>query len=500
MASIRALSPWLLGTLVLSTACVDALRLEPPTGSGSGGSGNSTGSTQGAGGGEAIPCNSNSECPEPTSVCDTVQGLCVECLVLSDCGFRPGTVCSEGACVCPDKLSYCGPSECVDLTTSPVHCGKCGHACFGLCAAGTCVDPWEPVAAEGAPSARSNHVAVWTGSKMVVWGGLSNGSGNGAVATGGVYDPTTYTWTTTSPVGAPKARYDATAVWTGTEMVVWGGLDSHGLALNDGARFDPTKNAWTPISLSLAPTPRGGHSAVWTGSEMIVWGGKSDVGELSNGARYNPTTNAWTLIMTYASPQTARTRHCAVWDKAKSLMNVVGGFGDNVTDAVTDVYFPNGTARALLQYAPVGENWYNTGEPSEPSARSNHTCVYDGLKTIVFGGMVSGTYHPSGAAWDPTLGWTTIGGTLPEPRADHSAVWLDTQKVMVTFGGRNPNPLDSGDIYNSASNSWIGQVPRALSARYSHTAVATGDRMIVWGGTGPMMDRLANGGIYTYKP
>ena len=38
-------------------------------------------------------------------------------------------------------------------------------------------------------------------------------------------DALTDTWTATSTTNAPAARYDHTAVWTGSEMIVWGGID-----------------------------------------------------------------------------------------------------------------------------------------------------------------------------------------------------------------------------------------------------------------------------------
>jgi N-acetylneuraminic acid mutarotase len=498
MASTRRVATWLIGFATLSTACADALRLEPPQGGSGGGTSDATTSTStssGDGGNGPINCKSNADCPEPTSVCDTVSNVCVECLTLSDCAFRPSTVCSEGQCVCPDKLSYCSPGECVDMTSSPKHCGQCNHACFGVCAAGNCVDAWEPVGSIGAPSARSNHVAVWTGGTMVVWGGLSNGPGNGAVATGGIYDPMTYKWTATSSVGAPKARYDATAIWTGTEMVVWGGTDGQGTPLNDGGRFDPVKNTWTPIASNGAPTARTKHTAVWTGTEMIVWGGSSNAGPLPTGGRFSPITNSWSLINTNPNPVTTRTRHCAVWDKNKALMNIVGGFGSNVTDGINDVYFPAGSARALIQYAPVGENWYNLGEPFEPSKRADHTCVFDGLRLIVFGGFDGSSYLNTGATWDPTGGWTTIAGSPPDARSEHTATWIDAKKIMVVFGGRNPQPLDSGALFDSTSNSWTLPMPTVLSARYGHTAVSTGDKLMVWGGNG-FSGKLADGGIY----
>ena len=87
-----------------------------------------------------------------------------------------------------------------------------------------------------------DHTAVWTGSVMVVWGGYD--AQLRYLNTGGRYDPATDTWTATSTVGAPSARYDHTAVWTGNLMVVWGGYDGSSY-LNTGGRYDPATDTWT---------------------------------------------------------------------------------------------------------------------------------------------------------------------------------------------------------------------------------------------------------------
>src|SRR6266513_437099 len=93
------------------------------------------------------------------------------------------------------------------------------------------------------------------------------------------------TWTATSTTSAPAARYLHTAVWTGSEMIVWGGFN--GSFLNTGGRYNPGTDSWTATSATSAPAGRYEHTAVWTGSEMIVWGGFNG-SYLNTGGRYNP--------------------------------------------------------------------------------------------------------------------------------------------------------------------------------------------------------------------
>ena len=76
-------------------------------------------------------------------------------------------------------------------------------------------------------------------------------------------------------------------------MIVWGGTNQTNY-LNTGGRYNPATNSWTPTGLANVPPGRRSHTAVWTGSEMIVWGGVEDSGQLtSTGGRYNPLTDSW---------------------------------------------------------------------------------------------------------------------------------------------------------------------------------------------------------------
>src|SRR4029078_13295257 len=129
------------------------------------------------------------------------------------------------------------------------------------------------------PEGRSSHTAVWTGSEMIVWGGEND---SGRLNSGGRYNPSTNSWTVTSNGNAPDARSGHTAVWTGSNMIVWGGTPY--VASYSGGRYYPNINLWVATSTTNAPSGRADHTAIWTGIEMIIWGG--GFGGDTSGGRY----------------------------------------------------------------------------------------------------------------------------------------------------------------------------------------------------------------------
>jgi N-acetylneuraminic acid mutarotase len=145
---------------------------------------------------------------------------------------------------------------------------------------------------------------------------LGGGDGVNYLNTGGKYNPGTNSWIPMSTTGAPSARTSHTATWSGTEMIVWGGyfFDGTDHYLDTGGRYNPTTNSWTPTSLANVPDGRALHTAVWTGSEIIVWGGQAglDLGYYFNtGGRYDPSMDSWIATNTINAPD-GRYRHTAL--------------------------------------------------------------------------------------------------------------------------------------------------------------------------------------------
>ena len=114
---------------------------------------------------------------------------------------------------------------------------------------GECFDSWTDTSTNNTPTGRDSHTAVWTGDEMIVWGGFDIH----AAATGGRYNPITDSWAGTNTTNAPSARWQHTAVWTGSEMIVWGGFGSEWF--NSGGRYNPSTDTWAVTSTTNAPSP-----------------------------------------------------------------------------------------------------------------------------------------------------------------------------------------------------------------------------------------------------
>jgi hypothetical protein len=183
-------------------------------------------------------------------------------------------------------------------------------------------DVWTPMAATGAPKPRFDHLLVWTGDRVLVWGGGEQGLPDPALGLsskqwlkdGGLYDPVAQTWTAVAPLPASPLIDTREMLWTGDFMAGFGSIyDVWGL-------FDPHSNSWSimdPITtdplagyvraitvqagglvagvcdidsvLTVVLRPAGEKAwrfyplpsdvlqdanVLWTGKRLFVWGGK----------------------------------------------------------------------------------------------------------------------------------------------------------------------------------------------------------------------------------
>jgi N-acetylneuraminic acid mutarotase len=376
-------------------------------------------------------------------------------------------------------------------------------------------DTWAATSTANAPSPRWNATVVWTGTEMIVWGG----DGGVALNTGGRYRPDTDTWTATATAPLTPRAYH-TAVWTGSQMIVWGGYNVHiGQLYGDGARYSPATNSWTPVTGVNAPDARTYHTAVWSGTEMIVWGGANEPAYDQTGGRYNPTTDTWTPT-SLVNPPSLRWFHVAVWTGTEMIVQggsfgvVAGARYNPATDtwaATSPVNSANNgqgltavwTGTEMIVWGGLDDNfffhndggrydpqldvWHPTGTMNVPAARGLHSAEWTGSEMIIWGGFSSGVSRPGGIYDPATDSWravTTVGA--PYGRENATSVWIGTKAIF--WGGEpdgDPFLPGTGGLYDPATDSWsLTTTVNAPINRYGHTAVWTGSEMIVFGGIG----------------
>lgn len=341
-------------------------------------------------------------------------------------------------------------------------------------------DEWKTIRLDTTtPSPRVNNSAIWTGKEMIIWGGEAYYN---SLIDGAIYDPQKNTWRKIYGGDIyPSERSRHSTIWTGEKVIIWGGCKIRDYQISeiydDGFEFDPFKNEWKQISTrGVSPSKRFYHSAIWTGEEMIIWGGLDESGSLNSGGRFKYNYNLWLPISEGAFAPKARSSHTAVWTGTEMII-----FGGSKGGYPKYEYLSDGAS-----YIPGLDLWFYLSAPSFPSKRAEHKAIWTGLEMIVWGGRNEIDYLKTGARYDPlnnTWQETSTLDNCPSKRAGHIAVWAGEE--MIIWGGYDgKNFLNSGARYDPEKDEWkeISQRGNPLSPRAWHSGVWTGSEMILWGG------------------
>ena len=333
-----------------------------------------------------------------------------------------------------------------------------------------------------APIPASVSASVWTGTETLFFGRVPDMKG-GAI-TGGCHDvaaaytPATRSWRKLSPPLANAGCFEGTetAVWSGSEMLVWGNVHT---------AYSPVTNRWRP--LPEPPLKWAGPSVnVWTGRQMIGWGGGCCGDSVKDGLAYTPSTNSWEVL----PPAPISGRHATgTWTGTEMI--IVGG-----ADADGHSY-ADGAA-----YNPVTRSWRRL--PPMPQPRFGATVVWDGTEVLVVGG--EGAFETTqcrpcadGVAYNPSTNrWRRLPG-MKFARSGHVAVWTGTQ--LLVWGGvtdLHETVPPHGVAYHPATDRWSALPMSPLRGRSGAIAIWTGTSMIVWGGglCDPECTQFTDGAAY----
>ena len=365
-------------------------------------------------------------------------------------------------------------------------------------------------------SERSHHSMVYdsTHDRVILFGGYDGQYCDDTW----IYNYTDNSWTNMNPTTRPSRRSSASMVYDSIhdQVILYGGvyydsnLEEPIICFNDLWIYTYSNNSWTEMKPAISPGPRYRHSMVYdsTHDQVILFGGMYANYEINRYVYYNDTwfytytNNSWTNMNPTGKPS-SRYSSSMVYDSTHDCIILFGGneryqpilFGPD-PDMKDDTWIYNFT----------NNSWTNMNPLTKPSARDGHSMVYDtkNNQTILFGGWDINLYD-NRDTWIynySSNSWTNMNPTTkPSAREDHSMVYDSIHDCVILFGGQVGYERDnSWWIYNFSINTWTRVIPVPTSrVRHSMVYDSTNNQVILFGGYDYNSGRNDETWIYTYS-
>ncbi len=293
---------------------------------------------------------------------------------------------------------------------------------------------WHPSYVDPGPlGARLPNAVVWTGSEMIVWGGHASGSAFPSFLDGAAYNPENGEWRLMTP--APLSGLSSSrGVWTGEVMVV--------VSEDATVAYDPETDVWTELAPGRPLRFTG--EIVWARDSVYLWDGELWSLDLVRGrwSRLTPPPfeiglgdlvglDAFDgkLLLLASDPRACAGLDMALWD---------GSSWELLAPTPDPLACANPVRRAVLgdsilvwdrgsdafSYTPAAREWAYVGNPRLGELESAYEAlVFDGRVLIPAAGQA--------LLYDPAAGtWTRV--TLPGSGAPSQMVW--TGEEILKWG------------------------------------------------------------------
>jgi len=292
-------------------------------------------------------------------------------------------------------------------------------------------------------------------------------------------------------VPAPRFGHTATLVGT-TRVVLFGGAtgDAGRYTITaDAFSLEVSNNCWSRITADgTVPTARAAHAAACVDqSQLVIYGGATGGGSLSSDELYlldvrNEERSQWMSVPVLGPTPGRRYGHSMVFNKP--LLIVFGG--NNGQQAECDIWVLD-VERSPFQWSEVSVMHTRT-----PVARVYHSAEVcrEGPAAgmmVVFGGRtpdnrslkdIWGLRQHRDGSWD----WVeapTKRGQPPEPRFQHSCIFLHSKLLIVGGRGSDVNRALPTALYDTETCEWRNV---ASVNRFRHYCWGMGPLLFSYGG------------------
>lgn len=292
---------------------------------------------------------------------------------------------------------------------------------------------------------RRHHTATWTGTEMIIWGGVTGEESSEVLGDAAAFDPAKNRWRLLPQPPLSGWAFHS-AFWTGDEMV---GFSTGG---RGGVAYSPTGDEWRLV----APAPRrvdGSMAQAWTGEEVVVW-------SLQGWAiAYNPKRDTWREL-----PEPGISPDRAGLHFAAGRLYAIGSREPSISQSCA------GLELAVLE----GERWDQLPPGSLSTTTVQHcgcvadVAVVDG-RLFAFGGGGGGNRF---IAYHPDEGWTDIPVAPIVGCEGHSFAGPLGRFALASS-------CSDEALYDAATNRWIEvNLPEGYP---TPQAVWTGSELLGWG-------------------
>jgi hypothetical protein len=337
---------------------------------------------------------------------------------------------------------------------------------LALVAVATCLLPFNQIAKVIAATA-----STWTSSGQLNEGRpfhatveladgrlLTMGGNYGPQRSAELYDPATRTWTLAAPMPHPVGGPAAVVLPDGRVLIA-GGWDATGGAIDKTLLYDSGSNSWAPGSPLREPRRQGQVEALADGRVLLVGGDNYTAGLLDSVELYDGVS--WT-------------RGASVPYRPGSSFSLT---------LLTDgrVLLAGGLATAFTYlasaalYDPPTDTWERLPDMSVPRLGHSATLLLDG-RVLIAGGASGGPgsvqqtteiFNPGSKTWAPAA-------PMAMRRYFHGAVRLFDGRVLVAAGTQGGGPdgqggeLREAEVFYPQFSGWAPVAPMQ-HYRYAHT-------------------------------
>ncbi|CAG5120142.1 unnamed protein product, partial [Candidula unifasciata] len=318
------------------------------------------------------------------------------------------------------------------------------------------------------------------------------------------------------PTFSYTGREGQVACSVGNKVYIFGGVEqgqgNEPKESNELIVFDLATSKWSqPRIAGILPPPRSAASLVAVGTKLYLFGGLSHMsGWFDDLFVFDTITNSWSIPDTEGNRPRARDKLQAV--AIDSNIYYFGGFGpktdeaeaadlDGEDDDDDEADIPEAHDQDAAEFGwfndlyvldTVNLKWsqpmqMNLGVPTE---RAAHGMCAIGRNLVIFGGRdIEDRQNDLHIFNVDTRKWMTdlqVGGKVPAPRSFHTLTAAGNKAVLFGGRGRDDKHFDTFDVFDIDLKEWVpvtieGDKP---AARGLHCAVAVGDSLFLFGGSG----------------